>query len=40
MIRFLSLFLAFATITEMQDTRNVIDKFKGRSEVITKSSVS
>ena len=22
----------FATITEMQDTRNVIDKFKGRSE--------
>ena len=25
-------FPAFATITEMQDTRNVIDKFKGRSE--------
>ena len=22
----------FATMTEMQDTRNVIDKFKGRSE--------
>ena len=34
--QFLSIFSVFpplfATITEMQDTRNVIDKFKGRSE--------